>query len=515
MSAPGSDDWQLLNEYAAGGSEEAFRTLVDRYAGMVYYAALRQTAAPQLAEEVTQAVFIALAQKAGRISSGVLVPGWLFRATRFAVLSLSRAEATRRRHEHEAQVMQAATQPSDQSEAVWERIAPYLDEALAQLSTKDREAVIVRFFNNKSHKEAGAVLGISEEAAKKRLSRAIDKLRHILSRKGVAMSALAIMGALAAFGAKAAPEGVAAAAAAAALSHVAGGAISSPLIATAILAHMTRAKVQTIILTALILLLFAFGAGNLALQSISPPPLAPVARQPEPPPARIVVWDKHMDIPPAINPAQTGDATLEQALNSWSDRADGYWSVDYVVYDSGSGLQRLLDTFRNGNTVQAAGWTNVSGAARAYSLANQSSIPNRDVREALDRAIRDGASEGVLATERLLLEGSVASRMTNAGVLAATRECAARIAQQTHSFWTIIYTLRKSPLKTLGVKLVHNEAQSPYDESGPPVPGAHLAHLPQWGITNRFELTAEEIAAHQQAVKSWIDGKPKTQDKSP
>ena len=99
------DDWQLLEEYASRGSEDAFRALVDRYAGMVYHAALRQVASPQAAQEVTQTVFIALAQKAGRIPRQTVLYGWIFRATRYAVLHLVREETCRRRYEKEAVTM--------------------------------------------------------------------------------------------------------------------------------------------------------------------------------------------------------------------------------------------------------------------------------------------------------------------------------------------------------------------------------------------------------------------------
>src|SRR5208283_4445305 len=132
------DDWQLLDDYATRKSEEAFRTLVDRYAGMVYHAALRQLGDPHAAEEATQAVFIALAQKAGRISRRTILYGWLFRATRFAVLNLVRDEACRRRHEQEAMTMQTTIESND-ADSVWEQISPHLNDALDHLSKADRE----------------------------------------------------------------------------------------------------------------------------------------------------------------------------------------------------------------------------------------------------------------------------------------------------------------------------------------------------------------------------------------
>jgi RNA polymerase sigma factor (sigma-70 family) len=159
------DDWQLLDDYAVRNSEAAFRTLVDRYAGIVYRTALGQVRDPNAAEEVTQAVFIALAQKAGRIPRQTVLCGWLFRATRFAVLNLMRDEACRRRYEQEAASMQTTSESPD-ADLVWEQVSPHLNDALERLSRTDREVVMIRFFGNRSHKEVARALGISEDTAK-------------------------------------------------------------------------------------------------------------------------------------------------------------------------------------------------------------------------------------------------------------------------------------------------------------------------------------------------------------
>src|SRR5271168_3579264 len=133
------DDLALLREYATRQSETAFETIVARRVDFVYSAALRQVRDPHLAEEVTQAVFIILAQKAGKISDKTILTGWLFRTTRFAALAQMRAEAKRRQREQEAQ-MQNELQSSATDEA-WDQIAPLLDEALARLGEHDRQAV--------------------------------------------------------------------------------------------------------------------------------------------------------------------------------------------------------------------------------------------------------------------------------------------------------------------------------------------------------------------------------------
>ena len=193
------DDWQLLDDYAVRNSEEAFRALVDRYAGIVYHLALRQLGNPHSAEEITQAVFIALARKAGTIRRQPTLHGWLFRATRYAVLNAVRQQNDRQRHEQEVFAMQSVNE-STESGSTWEQIAPFLNDALAALSDADRELVMIRFFGNKSHKDLADAFGISEDTARKRLSRAIDRLRRIFARRGVVVSSLALGAGLTALG---------------------------------------------------------------------------------------------------------------------------------------------------------------------------------------------------------------------------------------------------------------------------------------------------------------------------
>jgi len=189
------DDMQLLQAYARNGSEPAFAELVSRRIGLVYSAALRQVGDAHLAGEITQAVFILLAQKAPKISARTLLTGWLFRTTRFAALTQIRAAAKRQQL---AKELQMQTDPSPAPpDPQWEQIAPWLDEALAALGEADRQAVLLRYFDRQSLAAVGAALGVSEDTARKRTTRALEKLRRHFSRRGVASTTDIIAGNLA------------------------------------------------------------------------------------------------------------------------------------------------------------------------------------------------------------------------------------------------------------------------------------------------------------------------------
>jgi uncharacterized protein (TIGR03435 family) len=250
------DDWQLLNDYATPNSEEAFHALVERYAGMVYHTALRQLGNPHAAEEVAQAVFIILARKAATIRRQTTLYGWLFRATRFAVLNQRRQEKNRARREQEAYAMQSASN-SDDLNPVWEQITPHLDDALDKLPVMDRELVMIRYFGNKSHKEAARTLGVSEDVVRKRLSRAMEKLRVIFVRRGVAVSSLALVTAFTAHGVQAAPLGLASSLAGVAVAKGATASGSTLTLIKGALKIMAWAKAKTAIVSGVVVLLAA------------------------------------------------------------------------------------------------------------------------------------------------------------------------------------------------------------------------------------------------------------------
>jgi RNA polymerase sigma factor (sigma-70 family) len=261
------DDMALLREYASGRSNEVFAELVSRRINFVHSAALRQVRDPHLAEEVTQAVFIILSQKAGKISDKTILTGWLFKTTRFAALAQIRAEAKRRKRELEAQ-MQTEFQ-SQTTEEFWSQITPFLDEALASLGEKDRQALLLRFFENKSLAEVGATLGTGEDTARKRVGRALEKLRKFFAKRGIVSTIAVISGAISANSVQAAPPGLAASITAAAAKGSAAAASTLTLV-KGTFKLMTYAKLKLALGIAAATLLAA-GTINLAISSIAVP----------------------------------------------------------------------------------------------------------------------------------------------------------------------------------------------------------------------------------------------------
>jgi RNA polymerase sigma factor (sigma-70 family) len=156
-----SDDMELVRAYAANRSEQAFETLVGRYVNFVYSTALRQVRDTHLAEEITQAVFIILARKAGSLGANTILPGWLHRTAVYCAADALKIQRRRAQREQEAYMQSQLNEPQDEA---WRQIAPLLDNAIAGLGEKDRHAVVLRFFQNKSLNEIGTALGASEEA---------------------------------------------------------------------------------------------------------------------------------------------------------------------------------------------------------------------------------------------------------------------------------------------------------------------------------------------------------------
>lgn len=202
-----TDGEQCLADYVQTGSETAFRELVERYVNLVHSAALRLVNGDShLAEDVTQGVFADLARMAGRLSPNVMLGGWLHRHTCFVAHNTMRRERRRQFRERSAVEMNSI---EDHSQANLALIAPVLDEAINQLGAEDRAAILLRFFEQKDFRDVGGALGSNEEAARKRVNRALDKLRSLLTRRGVVLSTAALTATLGSQVVAAAPAGLA------------------------------------------------------------------------------------------------------------------------------------------------------------------------------------------------------------------------------------------------------------------------------------------------------------------
>ncbi len=240
-------DSQLLGAWAKTRSEPAFAELVRRHVDFVHSAALRMVCDSHLAKDVTQSVFVAVARDAARITDCRVLAGWLHRTAQNLAAQTVRTDVRRRAREQEAATMNEllATEPdlsrrSETEADAWAHIAPQLDAALGELSEPDRDAVLLRYFENKSLREVGQALGTSDDTAQKRVSRAVERLREFFAKRGVTVGASGLVVVISANAVQAAPVGLAVTISTAAA-----------LTGTTIAATATATAVKTIAMTTL------------------------------------------------------------------------------------------------------------------------------------------------------------------------------------------------------------------------------------------------------------------------
>jgi RNA polymerase sigma factor (sigma-70 family) len=254
-------DAELLRRFAKDDSEAAFAVLVERYLGLVHSVAARQTNNLQHAQDISQAVFIILARKAGALDSKTVLSGWLYHTARLTAANFNRAEWRRARREQEA-FMQAETNDHS-SEVAWRELSPKLETAMAQLGPADHDALVMRYFQNRSIAEVGTAFGWTENTAQKRVGRALEKLRKFFDKRGIALTGGTIAATLSANAVQAAPAGLAKA-----ITPVAATKGAAASIATAKLVKVTLKIMPWSYLGGLISLAFLYVSSAIGLSAV-------------------------------------------------------------------------------------------------------------------------------------------------------------------------------------------------------------------------------------------------------
>ncbi len=254
------NDLDLLRRFTRDNSQEAFTDIVRRHLDLVYSAALRQVRSPQLAEEVAQSVFSDLARDAGKLKPDTLLTAWLYAVTRRTAIDVIRKESRRQLREQIAVEMNTMNATAND----WTEIGPLLDDAMAALDESDRSVILLRYFENKSLREVGESLNISDDAAQKRAGRAVEQLREFFSKRRLTIGASGLAVLLSANAVQSAPIGLAAAISSAAVLTGAAATISTTIATTKVIAMTTLQK--GVISVALAT---AIGAGVFAAHQVS------------------------------------------------------------------------------------------------------------------------------------------------------------------------------------------------------------------------------------------------------
>ena len=264
---PEANDMDLVREFACRDSEPAFTELVHRHINLVYSVALRFVGNPEDAQDVTQAVFIILTQKAARLRKKTVLTGWLYETTRFTATRLLRTRVRRQSREQEAYMQSTLNEP--ETDNAWRQLAPLLEDAMTRLTEKERTLLALRYYENITGAEAAAAMGIREVAAHKRAARAVEKLRAFFARRGIGISAGVLIGAVSANSTQAAPVALAKTISAVAVAKGVAASASTLTLIKGALKIMAWTKAKTAVVTGVAVLL-AVGTTTVIVKEVHP-----------------------------------------------------------------------------------------------------------------------------------------------------------------------------------------------------------------------------------------------------
>lgn len=354
-----ADSNALLQRFVESHSDEAFAELVARHVNLVYSVALRQVGQPGDAQEITQAVFIILAKKAGQLRHEKALSSWLFQTTRLTANNFIRSEMRRHRREQEAFMPSVFNEPED---AVWRQIAPALDDAVTALGEKDRRAIILRFYEGRNLREVGAGLGSSEDAAEKRVSRALEKLRNFFFKRGIHSTPSALAGAISAYSVQVAPTGLAKTISAVALAKSAATSASTLTLVKGALKLMAWTNAKTVIVATTTLVLATSTTTVVVKEIISSnrqalyevifqhPDSSSLARLQKAPPVLIVRPTRYPGLAGGVWTSNSKGVFVGAPISDLLCWAYGVLPTRMVLpADAPGGKYDYLDTLRNGH----------------------------------------------------------------------------------------------------------------------------------------------------------------------
>jgi uncharacterized protein (TIGR03435 family) len=443
---PETNDIELLQRYAREGAEDAFAVLVTRHLNLVYSVALRKTSNSDAAEEITQVVFIILARKADRLRENTILSAWLYQTTRLTAASFLRTEMRRARRELEA-CMETPTDKSESNE--WPQVGPLLEDAMGQLGDNDRAAVVLRFFEKKSFQEVGAAFGASENAAKKRVGRALEKLRKSLAKRGVISTSAIIADSISAHSVQAAPIALAKSVTAIAIAKGAVASGSSLTLIKGALKLMAWTKAKTAVLV---------GIGAILVTGTATVAVKKIATSKEP-----AIYEEIFNAPDggSLDKLEKAPPILIVRPTRYPNKGSGIWDTHGRGVFVGASLSDLVAWAYGENTIRIILPDDAPNGKYDY-LATLPNRQNEALREELKKQFGLIARRKVQPTDVLILQannpGKLNSFRTKGGPFACYGEGG--------EFDTRYFT--NAPLSLLAAQIVEGYFKKPCIDRTPP-----------------------------------------------